>query len=63
MPGRDLLGAVGAAVAGDDDVHARQAAVGGEAVDYTEIMYEAYGAAGVALLIEVLTDKIGRAHV
>ncbi len=33
---------------------------GSEAVDYTEIMYEAYGAGGVALLIEVLTDNRNR---
>ena len=38
----------------------RGSGIGGEVVDYTEIMYEAYGAAGVALLIEVLTDNRNR---
>ncbi|MFV0405430.1 MAG: YebC/PmpR family DNA-binding transcriptional regulator [Propioniciclava sp.] len=38
----------------------RGSGVGGEAVDYTEIMYEAYGPAGTALLIEVLTDNRNR---
>lgn len=38
----------------------RGSGVGGEAVDYTEITYEAYGAAGVAVLIEVLTDNRNR---
>ncbi len=33
---------------------------GSDGVDYTEIMYEAYGAGGVALLIEVLTDNRNR---
>lgn len=32
----------------------------GEAVDYTEITYEAYGPGGVALLIDVLTDNRNR---
>ncbi len=31
-----------------------------EGVDYTEIVYEAYGPGGVALLIEVLTDNRNR---
>ncbi|MBK8462953.1 MAG: YebC/PmpR family DNA-binding transcriptional regulator [Nigerium sp.] len=33
---------------------------GSDGVDYVEIMYEAYGAGGVALLIEVLTDNRNR---
>ena len=33
---------------------------GSEAVDYIEIMYEAYGPGGVALLIECLTDNRNR---
>lgn len=33
---------------------------GAEAVEYTEITYEAYGPAGVAILIEVLTDNRNR---
>ncbi|MFP5416948.1 MAG: YebC/PmpR family DNA-binding transcriptional regulator [Actinomycetes bacterium] len=33
---------------------------GTDAVDYTEIMYEAYGPGGVAVLIEVLTDNRNR---
>ena len=33
---------------------------GGDAVDYTEITYEAYGPAGVALLITCLTDNRNR---
>ena len=33
---------------------------GSEAVDYTEIMYEAYGPGGVAILIECLTDNRNR---
>lgn len=33
---------------------------GGDAVDYTEITYEAYGPAGVAILIECLTDNRNR---
>ena len=39
----------------------RGSGVGGEQVDYTEIMYEAYGPAGVAILIECLTDNRNRA--
>ena len=38
----------------------RGSGIGGEAVDYTEIMYEAYGPAGVAILIECLTDNRNR---
>ena len=38
----------------------RGGGVGGDAVDYTEIMYEAYGPGGVALLIECLTDNRNR---
>jgi len=39
----------------------RGAGIGGEAVDYTSIMYEAYGPNGVALMIECLTDNRNRA--
>ena len=38
----------------------RGSGIGGEAVDYTEIMYEAYGPGGVAILIECLTDNRNR---
>ena len=38
----------------------RGGGVGGEAVDYTALMYEAYGPAGVAILIECLTDNRNR---
>ncbi len=38
----------------------RGSGAGGDAVDYTEIMYEAYGPAGVAILIECLTDNRNR---
>lgn len=38
----------------------RGGGIGGEAVDYTEIFYEAYGPAGVAILIECLTDNRNR---
>jgi YebC/PmpR family DNA-binding regulatory protein len=38
----------------------RGGGVGGETVDYIEIMYEAYGPAGVAILIECLTDNRNR---
>jgi YebC/PmpR family DNA-binding regulatory protein len=38
----------------------RGGGVGGEAVDYLEIMYEAYGPGGVGLLIECLTDNRNR---
>jgi len=34
--------------------------VGGESVEYTTITYEAYGPAGVAILIDVLTDNRNR---
>ena len=34
--------------------------MGGEVVDYLEITYEAYGPAGVAILIECLTDNRNR---
>jgi len=39
----------------------RGAGLTGDAVDYTNIMYEAYGPNGVALLIECLTDNKNRA--
>lgn len=39
----------------------RGAGIGGEAVDYTSIMYEAYGPSGVAMMIECLTDNKNRA--
>jgi YebC/PmpR family DNA-binding regulatory protein len=39
----------------------RGAGIGGEAVEYTTIMYEGYGPNGVALLIECLTDNKNRA--
>ena len=35
--------------------------IGGDAVEYTSIMYEAYGPNGVALMIECLTDNKNRA--
>ncbi len=38
----------------------RGGGVGGDAVDYIEITYEAYGPAGVAILIECLTDNRNR---
>ena len=38
----------------------RGAGEGADAVDYTEITYEAYGPAGVAILIECLTDNRNR---
>ncbi len=38
----------------------RGSGAGGDAVDYIEIMYEAYGPAGVAILIECLTDNRNR---
>lgn len=38
----------------------RGAGVGGDSVEYTEITYEAYGPAGVAILIDVLTDNRNR---
>ena len=38
----------------------RGSGVGGEQVDYIEIMYEAYGPGGVAILIECLTDNRNR---
>ncbi|MDQ7991382.1 MAG: YebC/PmpR family DNA-binding transcriptional regulator [Propionicimonas sp.] len=38
----------------------RGSGVGGDAVDYTTLMYEAYGPAGVAVLIECLTDNRNR---
>ena len=38
----------------------RGSGVGGEQVDYTEIMYEAYGPGRVAILIEGLTDNRNR---
>jgi YebC/PmpR family DNA-binding regulatory protein len=39
----------------------RGAGIGGEAVSYESIMYEAYGPSGVALLVECLTDNKNRA--
>ncbi|QEO10152.1 YebC/PmpR family DNA-binding transcriptional regulator [Protaetiibacter larvae] len=39
----------------------RGAGISGESVDYQNIMYEAYGPAGVALLVECLTDNKNRA--
>jgi YebC/PmpR family DNA-binding regulatory protein len=39
----------------------RGAGIAGESVDYQNIMYEAYGPNGVALLIECLTDNKNRA--
>ena len=39
----------------------RGAGIGGEAVEYTTIMYEGYGPNGVAMLIECLTDNKNRA--
>ena len=38
----------------------RGSGVGGDQVDYIEIMYEAYGPGGVAILIECLTDNRNR---
>lgn len=39
----------------------RGAGVGGDAVEYTTIMYEAYGQGATAMLIECLTDNKNRA--
>jgi YebC/PmpR family DNA-binding regulatory protein len=39
----------------------RGAGIGGEAVEYTTIIYEGYGPNGVALMIECLTDNKNRA--
>src|SRR5690349_7823525 len=39
----------------------RGAGIGGEAVEYTSIMYEGYGPNGVAFLVECLTDNKNRA--
>ena len=39
----------------------RGAGIGGDAVEYTSIMYEGYGPGGVALMIECLTDNKNRA--
>jgi len=44
-----------------DSAIKRGAGLLGEAVDYQTIMYEGYGANGVALLIECLTDNKNRA--
>ena len=38
----------------------RGGGVGGDSVDYIEIMYEAYGPGGVGILIECLTDNRNR---
>ncbi len=34
--------------------------VGGDAADYTEIRYEGYGAGGIAIIVEALTDNLNR---
>ncbi|GLJ60343.1 MULTISPECIES: YebC/PmpR family DNA-binding transcriptional regulator [Microbacterium] len=39
----------------------RGAGIGGEAVEYTSIMYEGYAPGGIAMLIECLTDNKNRA--
>src|SRR5215510_13805508 len=39
----------------------RGAGISGESIDYQNIMYEAYGPNGVALLVECLTDNKNRA--
>ncbi len=39
----------------------RGAGIGGEAIEYLSIMYEAYGPNGVAMMIECLTDNKNRA--
>ncbi len=39
----------------------RGAGIGGEAIEYISIMYEAYGPNGVALMVECLTDNKNRA--
>ena len=39
----------------------RGSGVGGDVVEYTTIMYEAYGPNGIAILIECLTDNKNRA--
>ena len=39
----------------------RGAGISGESIDYQNIMYEAYGPGGVALLVECLTDNKNRA--
>ncbi|CAI9385983.1 YebC/PmpR family DNA-binding transcriptional regulator [Microbacterium sp. T2.11-28] len=39
----------------------RGAGIGGESVEYTTIIYEAYGPNGVALMVECLTDNKNRA--
>ena len=39
----------------------RGAGIGGESVEYTSIVYEAYGPNGVALMVECLTDNKNRA--
>ena len=39
----------------------RGAGIGGEAVEYLSITYEAYGPSGVAMMIECLTDNKNRA--
>ncbi|MDP2084450.1 MAG: YebC/PmpR family DNA-binding transcriptional regulator [Gemmobacter sp.] len=33
---------------------------GGEAEDYTEIRYEGYGAGGIAIIVEAMTDNLNR---
>ncbi|MGM7665798.1 YebC/PmpR family DNA-binding transcriptional regulator [Microbacterium sp. A93] len=39
----------------------RGAGIGGQAIEYTSIMYEGYGPNGVAIMIECLTDNKNRA--
>ena len=34
--------------------------MGGEAEDYTEIRYEGYGAGGIAIIVEAMTDNLNR---
>ena len=41
----------------------KRAAGEGNADSYENITYEGYGPCGVAVIVETLTDKIGRAHV
>src|SRR5690606_8800333 len=34
--------------------------IGGDASDYSEIRYEGYGAGGIAIIVEALTDNLNR---
>ena len=34
--------------------------LGGDAADYTEIRYEGYGAGGIAIIVEAMTDNLNR---